>query len=129
MNKQLRLWGGLMAAAVLVLGIAACNLPPANEPKAVAEVFLNLLKNTEFKKASEYGTDTAKQLLLLMETLKENAPKEELEKSKGMELKITGVEQSGDSAKVSYTLGSDPAQVLEMVKQNGTWKVDFKKQV
>jgi len=120
---------GLVSLAVLVIGMAACNLPPANEPKAVAEAFLTQLKNTDFKKASEYGTDTAKQLLLMMDTLKDNAPKDQLDHSKSLPLVITKVEVVADVAKVSYQLGQEPVQILDLVKQDGTWKVDFKKQV
>ena len=119
----------LVMTALLASSFVACNLPPANEPKAIAEAFLNDLKNTEFKKASEYGTDAAKQLLLLMETLKVNAPKEELDKTKALALTITKVETNGDTAKVEYRLGEEAPQTLDLVKVDGKWKVDFKKQV
>jgi hypothetical protein len=117
----------LMVLAALL--VAACNLPPANNPRAVAEAFLNDLKNSEFKEAAEYGTDTAKQLILLMDMLKENVPKEELEKTKGQALVIDGVDEQDTTATVRYHLGSDPVQTLDMVKVDGQWKVDFKKQV
>jgi hypothetical protein len=116
----------LVLAALLV---SACNLPPANNPRAVAEAFLNDLKNTELKEASEYCTDTAKQLILLMDMLKDNVPKEELEKTKGQALVIDGVDERDTTATVRYHLGSDPVQTLDMVKVDGQWKVDFKKQV
>jgi hypothetical protein len=116
----------LVLAALLV---SACNLPPANTPRAVAEAFLNDLKNTELKKAAEYGTDSAKQLILLMDMLKENVPKEELDKTKGQALVIDGVDEKDTTATVRYHLGNDPVQNLDMVKVDGKWKVDFKKQV
>lgn len=119
----------LLITALAAGLFAACNLAPANTPRAIAEAFLNDLKNTELKKAAEYGTDPAKQLLLLMDMLKENVPKEELDKTKGQTLVIDGIDEQETSATVRYHLGSDPIQTLDMVKVDGKWKVDFKKQV
>ena len=126
--RNLALGMGL-AGLMLSLLLGGCSLRPGNDPKSVAETFLNHLKNTEFKKAAEYGTDSSKQLLLLMDSLKDNAPQEELAKSKGLALTITKVDQLGDTAKVEYRLGEASPQVLDMVKKDGLWKVDFKKQI
>jgi hypothetical protein len=109
--------------------LGSCNLPPANNPRAIAEAFLNDLKNTELKKAAEYGTDTAKQLILLMDMLKENVPKEELDKTRGQKVVIDGVDEQSTTATVRYHLDNDPVQTLDLIKINGIWKVDFKKQV
>ena len=120
---------GLGLVFMVVLMATACAFGPANEPKAIAEAFLGDLKNTDFKKASTYATDSAKQLLLLMESLKENAPKDELEKSRALKLAINKVDVVGNTSRVEYQLGSDPVQYLDLVKIDGVWKVDFKKQI
>ena len=123
--------GKIFHASILVFCVlvATCSLPPANNPRAVAEVFLNHLRSMEFKEASEFATDTAKQTLLYLESLKSSLPQDRIDQSRAKPVTITQVLEKGDTATVVFRMGSDDQQNLDLVKSAGKWKVDFKKQL
>lgn len=117
--------GLLMLIAIL----AACVLPPADNPRAVAELFLNHLKMMEFKEASTVATDTAKQTLLYLDSLKDSLPQDRIDQSRAKALTILSVKENGDTATVVFRMGNDDQQNLDLIKESGEWKVDFKKQI
>ena len=122
-------WFSLALLIGLLVILADCSLPPANNPRSVAETFLNHLKAVEFKQAGELATDTSRQTLLYLESLKSSLPQDRIDQSKAKGVTIISVKEEGDKAMVNFRMGTDDEQALEMVKTAGAWKVDFKKQL
>jgi len=118
-----------LCLAGIILSLLACNFPPANNPRSVAESFINRLKNMEFKAASEYATPNSTQILLYLDSMRATIPQDRVDESKVKGVTIVQVKETGDSAVVQFRLGADEAQNLDLIKVDGNWKVDFKKQL
>lgn len=114
--------------ALVALLFASCGA--GNSPAGVAENFLTAIKNLDFEKAATFATDEAKPLLDMMKGFMTNLTDEqkaEAEKQKTLPLKIGKVEETGDTAKVYYTIGDQEEQFVDLVKVEGNWKVKFDK--
>lgn len=122
MKKRL----SVLVAVVLILALSLGACGGGSSAKATAEGFLNAMKNFDGDKLAEFVVDEAKEEAKLgiesMASLKSTGIK--------MEFKDIKVEESGDTAKVTYTmtmsvLGQTTEQpsTLDLVKVGGKWKV------
>lgn len=119
-----------IAALFALVALLFTSCGAGNSPAGVAENFLNAIKNLDFEKAGTYATEEAKPLLDMMKGFMTNLTDEqkaEAEKQKALPLKIGKVEETGDTAKVYYTIGDQEEQAVDLVKVDGNWKVKFDK--
>jgi len=114
----------------LILSVQACGGVNKDDPKSVAEAFLNAIGKMDYKKAMEYSTEDAQQMLSLYESFQDQMSEEDKAQLQELKFTIASVEDSGDDKIVTYTTESDGMsedQQLILVKETDGWKVDFKK--
>lgn len=113
----------LVMVAIVIVAISACG-GKKNSPEAVAEKFLNHLNKKEYAECKKMGTENTKQMIDMMESFAGMNKKEEAKEVKIENLKC---ETTEDKAKCTYTAeGKD--ETIELVKQDGNWLVDMKKE-
>lgn len=114
----------MMTALVAVL-MTSCG-GGGGSPEATAKHFLNALQDMDFEGAKKYATEGSAEMLDMMQSMSSMAGDEE--KPEPKKITITNTETEGDKATVTYTAeGSDEEQTLDLVKQDGEWKVVFDK--
>lgn len=115
----------LLVVAVAFL-FSGCK--PEESPNVVTEKFMNHLSNREYKKATEYGTESTKQLLQMIETLEslggDVVPEEEV---RLIDAANIDCDIDGDTAVCRFQEDGEMVEV-ELVKRNGQWLVDMKKE-
>ena len=124
--------GFVIMIAAMLFALAACGAgAPANDPKSVAVAFLDRMKNMDLDGAKQLATADGAKMLDMVKGLMAGVDKAELDKQKAegaqSETKILDVKEEGDKATVQYSQKEGETSVLEMVKENGQWKVNFKK--
>jgi hypothetical protein len=99
-------------------------------PQAVAAKFLSALNNQDYDKAKKLGTESTVQMLTMIESMAGMAPEgEDLDMGADMDsIEWGDVEIDGDEAVVHYTLEGSKEK-MDLVKQDGKWKVDMKKEM
>ncbi len=117
-----------LISIILVAGICFSACEREKTPESVAEKFLNYLEEGEFNKAKDLGTQnthTILETLQAFEDLGEQFGETEKEEPRN----ITDVECNveGDVAKCTY-MADDEKGELDLVKQDGKWLVDMKKE-
>jgi len=130
MRKQ----GICIAIALIVLLLASCgNAAPANDPGSVAKAFLERLQKMDFDGAKALATKDGQKVLSMMQGFLAMADEEQKKKmnEEGEQGTITigSVDEQGDKATVVYSMGDKKDQPLELVKENGQWKVNFQKEL
>ncbi len=111
--------------------LGACG--SSNSPEGVAEEFLTHLGNQDYEKAKELGTENTVQMLTMIESMGGMAEsmggEAKKDSAKGLpdDFEITNSEVDGDNALVTYTADGKEEE-LNLVKQDGQWKVDMKKE-
>lgn len=112
----------ILAAALFM---AACG-SKADGPKEVATKFLTHINAMEFEEAKQYGTKETGELL---DMLKGFAAMGDAEKPEATAFTITDVKEEGETATVTYkSEGSEEAETLNLVKQEGKWLVNISKE-
>lgn len=117
---------------VLIVALAAIFMFQACEttdgPDKVTEKFMNHLIAGEFDLAAEYGTESTKQMMEMFEALEslggEGMVDEELEPEKVGDIEC---EIDGDTAVCRFDEDGEMAEV-QLIKQDGQWLVDMKKE-
>jgi hypothetical protein len=113
----------LLAVAVAV--IAACG-GGSNDPKAVAQHFLDALQKQDYAEAKKHATKESEEMLNTLESLAEMGG--DAAKTEPKKVTISEVKEDGDNATATYTVeGEDGSQTLDLVKVDGDWKVEFAK--
>lgn len=115
---------------VKINGVWKVKVGAVNSPVSVAQAFLTALKNMDFTTAAEYATAESRNMLIMMQSLVGQLTpeqQEEVAKQKEMVLTMGKSEVEGDTAKVFYAAGGEGEQSVDLVKENGVWKVVFNK--
>lgn len=113
----------LVIVAIVIVAVSACG-NKSNSPEAVAEKFLNHLNKKEYAEAKKLGTEQTKQMLDMMESFSGMGNKTEAKEVKIENLKC---ETTEDKAKCTYT-AEGKNETIDLVKQDGNWLVDMKKE-
>jgi hypothetical protein len=110
----------------------ACGASVENTPEAVAEAFIKALNELNFSEAKKHCTEEGAEALETLELFMTDEMKEEAkaqQKDADQTIKITNVNESGDSATVEYSVGGMDQAPLELAKVDGNWKVNFQKEM
>lgn len=116
-------------AACAVFMLAACG---GNSPEAIAQNFQKALMTGDFQEAAKYVTKTTAPMLEQMAIMvSEERLKEMQEEFKGVKLSVVGKEVNEDEATITLEItsadGDTDTNTYDLVKEDGSWKVDFKK--
>ncbi|MGF1566041.1 MAG: DUF4878 domain-containing protein [Flavobacteriales bacterium] len=113
----------ILAAALFM---AACG-SKADGPKEVATKFLTHINAMEFEEAKQYGTKETNDLLDMLKSFAAMGGEEQ--KPEATAFTITDVKEEGETATVTYkSEGSEEAETLNLVKQEGKWFVNISKE-
>ena len=113
----------ILAAALFM---AACG-SKADGPKEVATKFLTHINAMEFEEAKQYGTKETNDLLDMLKSFAAMGGEEQ--KPEATAFTITDVKEEGETATVTYkSEGSEEAETLNLVKQEGKWLVNISKE-
>jgi hypothetical protein len=108
-----------------VFGCKTSVCSKKNTPASVSELFFGYLKNQEYDKAKELGTDHTKKLINAVQYLSELGAGVNILRDNKKEL--SGCEITGDEAVCTYKTFSGPDQKVYLVKVKGKWLVDLRK--
>lgn len=115
------------------LAVALCLVGCGKGPDKAALNFFEALRDSDFTKAAEYAAKDTKPMINMMAAMatdpkfKESNEANEL---KGVEFKVLETKVDGDTAKVKMEAKKDgkaEAQDIDLVKEDGEWKVKMKK--
>ncbi len=123
MKKQVTALCVVAAAALMFVG---CGGSKSKGPDAVALEFANLVEKGEFQKAGELADKDTKQLLAMFAGM----ASEEDKPSGKATYKVLETKIDGDTAKVKMEKtedGESESDYIDLVKEDGTWKVHAKK--
>ena len=111
----------LTFAIVAILAFNACK--HGDKPEAVAEKFINHLNKMEIDEAKKFATSESAATLDLLKTFAgDQKPQGEVKP-----VTIKESKEDGDKATVTYNDGTQDQQI-SLVKVDGDWKVEFKKE-
>jgi hypothetical protein len=121
----------LVLALVVISVLAGCGVD-SGDPAAVAQAFMDRIINLDFAGAAELATEESAMGLNMMGSLLSQMPEDEkAAMGEAGTVTITGVEVTGDTAVASTTTTVDgvttDSEPIELVKENGEWKVLFEK--
>ena len=113
----------LLSLAVVFLAIVALNACKSSDsPEAIAEKYLNHIAKQEWAEAKKLGTENTQQLVDMLASFGGNA---EVKEVKIEEMKC---EVNGEAAVCNFKSNGE-ADKLDMVKKDGKWLVDQKKEM
>ncbi len=119
--------------AVALMGATFSSCKNGGDPKKDAETaassFLNSIKDMDYTKAKEFGTDNTAQMLEMMSSFTSMMPDSVKEEAKKITFDISEVtiSEAGDAATVKFA-GSDApdkTEEIKLVKQEDKWLVDM----
>ncbi len=113
----------LAVLAVVIFAINACG-SKTDTPEAVATTFLGHLNKKEYAKAKELGTDQTKEYLATLESFDSFGGEQDKKEVKIENMKCNTTE---DKANCTY-LGDGKEETIDLVKKDGKWLVDMKKE-
>ena len=113
----------LAALAIIIVAINACG-GKTESPEAVAEKFLNHLNKKEYAEAKKLGTEQTAQMIDMMESFSSMGGEEDQKEVKVENMKCDSKE---DKSTCTYT-SDGKEEKIELVKQDGKWLVDMKKE-
>ncbi len=98
-----------------------------NDPKAVAQDFLDALQKQDYAAAKKLATPESEEMLSTLESLSDMGG--DAAKTEPKKVEISDVKEDGDNATVTYSVeGEEGDQSLELTKVDGEWKVVFGKE-
>ncbi len=110
--------------SIFMLSMFSCG--SSSDPKEVGKQFLLHLQNEEWDKAKELGTEGTKaSIQMIVGFMEMSKQKDEKKKSK---LEFGECEINGDEAVLHYT-ADGKEETLNLVKKDGEWLVDWKKEM
>jgi hypothetical protein len=107
--------------------ITSCGVNK-KDPKAVTEAFVMAFANQEWDKAKEFATKESAEMIDGIKGMMAMAPKDE--KAEKVKIKSIECKEDGDkcNCQVEYETGADKlGSSYDLVKVDGNWLVDFKK--
>jgi len=103
-----------------------------NKPAVVATKFLKHLRMFEFDEARKLGTETTGKMIdmfsMMLELSKKNGKDPSVDK-KEVEIDVVKTAIDGKNAVVTYKDDNGKEQQIELVKVNGKWLVNMKKEM
>jgi hypothetical protein len=107
--------------------LASCG-GSSDNPQDVAKEFMTALADQDYDTAKDLGTENTVMMIGMIESMASMAPEGEGEEMG--ELVWGETEIDGDNAVCYYTEeGKDAQQQVDLVKVDGDWKVDMKKEM
>jgi len=118
----------ILALACVSLALSSCG---SSGPKTAAESFFKSFAKLDFEGARAFCTEEGKASLSLLEAVASGMTEEDkAEFTKKYDVKITKVDVKGDTAVAYYTApDAEGEQTIDLVKEDGKWKVEFKKEL
>lgn len=117
----------VFALALLCVSLAftACG---SSGPKAAAQSFFKAFASLDFEAARAVCTEEGKGSLSLLEAVASGMSGEDkAEFTKRYSVTVTKVEVKGDTAVAHYAMPDGEGELtIDLVKENGQWKVKFK---
>lgn len=113
----------IVMAAFVVFAMASCG-GGANTPEKVTEKFLSHLNKKEYAEAKKLGTEATGQYIDMIASLGDLGGAEEVKEPKIENIKCT---EEAETAKCTYT-SDGKEESLDLVKKDGKWLVDMKKE-
>jgi len=112
-----------MLLAALLVGLTACS---SNNPKAVAQKFLNGVMHLKLEDAKAVSDSTTRILLEIAESRIGDSLKAY---AKDIKVTIKDVHEAGDSANVVFTTNvmNGKTENLHLIRENGQWLVSIGK--
>ena len=118
--------GCLSIFFLLLTGAFSCAPVVPDTPQGVGQAFLTAYRDMDFKLAERYATDLSSMTLQFMDNVKANVEPGYVAQAKARSLSFAQVVEEGNTAQLYYTLGSNDPAVLNLVREEGRWKVDFR---
>ena len=114
----------LMTLAVIALAVITMNAcKNADTPEKVADKFLKHINKKEFAEAKKLATKESEQSIDMLESFSKMGG----EQSKEAKIENLKCKEDGDKATCEYSENGE-AKKLELVKKDGAWKVEMKKE-
>ncbi len=113
----------LVIAAIVVIAFASCG-DKSNTPEAVATKYLNHINKKEFDEAKKIATEETGQMLDMMKSFSGVGGAQEAKEVKIENLKC---ETTDEKSVCKYT-ADGKEESLDLVKKEGKWLVDQKKE-
>jgi hypothetical protein len=113
----------LAVVAIMIVAFNACG-SKSDTPEAVAEKFLNHLNKKEYADAKKLGTEQTGQMIDMMESFGAAGGNAEKKDVKIENMKCTTTD---DKSACTYT-AEGKEEKIELVKKDGKWLVDMKKE-
>lgn len=125
----------MAAVAFMVVALVSCKGGGANDPKSVAQSFMDALKKKDFDGAAKYATKESKSALDMMKSAMKMAESlggknddMDIDKQwKGKKVEYGEPKINGEEATVSIMVDGKEDMPISLKKEDGTWKVAFDK--
>lgn len=125
MKKLITIVLSIAFAGVL---LQSCKGDKAGDPKEAATAFLNSLKDMDYEKAKELGTDETDKMLDMMSAFSSMMPDSLKEEAKKITFNISDAKVEGDACTVTFSSSDAPGNTdeIKLIKVDGKWLVDMK---
>ena len=100
----------------------------SDNPQDVAIEFMDALGDQDYDKAKDLGTENTIMMIGMIESMASMAPEGEDSEEMG-EITWGETEIDGDNATCFYSTEDKADQQVDLVKVDGDWKVDMKKEM
>lgn len=117
----------ILARLCMVVAVALFVVGCKKGPDAVAVKFFECVADGKYEKAADYASSSTKPLVAMMNAM----PAEAKEEMKGSKIKAVETKIDGDKATVKLEITDKNGKVdtddVDLVKEDGEWKVNVKK--
>lgn len=119
---------GILAIAIAGFTLQSCKTDANAGPKAAAESFLNHMKNGEYEKAKEFGTEGTDKMMDMLTAFSSMMPDSMKEAAKKATITLGDIKVEGEKATVAFSSSDAPGQTenIDMIMKDGKWLVDMK---
>ncbi|MCD4793044.1 MAG: DUF4878 domain-containing protein [Bacteroidales bacterium] len=100
----------------------------SDNPQDVAKNFMEALTDQDYDKAKDLGTENTIMMIGMIESMASMAPEGEEAEDMG-EITWGETEIDGDKATCFYSTPDKADQQVDLLKVDGDWKVDMKKEM
>ncbi len=115
---------------LILVTVASCRflgIEKKNSPEYVANKFLTHFQKLEFDEASQYGTENTKMILRLFKSLSAMVPDSTKSQNNFSDAVIHKCTIENNTAICRYT-ANGKEETIDLIKQDGKWLVDLKKE-
>lgn len=117
----------ILAVALMAITIVSCG--GKNDPKEVAQNYLNALKSMDYEGAKKFSTPETGKMLDMLASFSGMMPDSLKEQAKNIKITIKEAKEEGDNCVVKFVSSDKPEaeETLNMVKKDGKWLVNMSK--